>query len=274
MHLVSSHNILGSPQSAYPLIHRHAVGVYWLHLGFDDDELTFAQNQIALAGGFDITDRVTAGLSLKRHSLDTGLQGLASPDGFSSMGTGWSMDAGLLLTPGSSLRVGVIAQDVGDARIEYENGVKQTIYPTHLRLGTAYRANRQLLLSGGLDEAAHLGGEYRLHPALTLRGGLQRDLTDPAGYGLTFGGGVRYRFTQVDYAFTDSPGLGVTHRFSLSLAFNLGASAVQIQDPQLDPVFPALKTRYRDEPVGRVPAVPSHHVGAKGKGFTMAGMWW
>ncbi len=145
-----------------------------------------------------------------------------------------------------------MVQDIGDTRIEYDNGVRQTLYPAKVRLGSAYRLQRGLWLSGSIDEAAHLGAEYRVHPALSLRGGLQRDLDESIGMGYAFGAGLRYAFAQVDYAYTQSPGLGGTHRFSLGLAFDLTASAIKIQEPELEPVFPALQKRYMAQPFGRV----------------------
>ena len=244
-----SSNYLGYAQ---PVSDRSAAGVLWHRLGFSDDEFTFGQNLFVFSSAYEVSDRIAVGANLKWNTLDAELEGLANPPGFSSTGSGVGLDIGLLWEARRGVRFGLMAQDIGDTGIDYENGVSRTIYPMNLRLGTAYRLNRDFLLSGTFDEAAHLGGEYRIHPALALRGGVQRDLGEAAGIGLAFGAGARYKFTQVDYAYTDSPGLGGTHRFSLSIAFNLTASAIKIQEPELPPVFPALQNRYGREPVGRV----------------------
>lgn len=91
---------------------------------------------------------------------------------------------------------------------------------------------------------------------MSLRGGLQRDLTEAVGMGYAFGAGLRYAFAQVDYAYTQSPGLGATHRFSLGLAFNLTASRVRITEMELDNLFPAFHKRYaQHHPLGRVKLV-------------------
>ena len=242
-------NYLGYAQ---PVSDRYAAGILWHRIGFSDEELTFGQNLFVLSSAYELTDDLAFGINFKWNSLDSELEGLANPPGFSSTGSGAGFDVGLLWQAQPGVRLGLMAQDIGDAEIEYENGVSRTVYPMNLRLGTAYRVSRELLLSGTLDQAVHLGGEYRLHPAFALRGGLQRDMGDAAGLGLTFGAGARYKFTQVDYAYADSPGLGGTHRFSLSIAFNLSASVIKIHDPELSPVFPALQNRYSHDPVGTV----------------------
>ena len=237
---------------ALPLTDRYAAGVDWLHLGFDDGELSLAQNRIGFASGLRLSQRLAVGASAKWFNVDAGLEGLAAPEGFSSEGTGWGFDIGLLAELRPGFKVGIVAQDLGDTQIEYANGIDRTIHPANWRLGAAWRPNSALLLSGGADEAAHLGAEYRLHPALTLRGGLQRDLEEAPGTAYAFGAGVHYRFVQVDYAYTAAPGLDGTHRFSLGLAFDLSTSAIEIREPELQPIFPALQKRYNERAVGQV----------------------
>jgi len=237
---------------ALPFSDRFTGAVDWVNQGFADDELNFGQNRVGFAAGYRILDWLSAGASAKWLRFDAGLEGLGNPDGFSSTGSGWGFDLGLLLTAWSGLRFGLSAQDIGDTQIQYDNGVSRTIYPLNLRLGAAYQLTPQLLLSTGLDEATRLGAEYRLHPALILRGGIHRPLQDAQGTGLAFGIGVRRRFILLDYAYTQAPDLGTTHRFSLGLAFNLSASAVRIQDPEFSPIFPALEKRYSKNPLGHV----------------------
>ena len=237
---------------ALPLSDRYAVGLDWLRLGFGDEELRFAQNRLGFSSGLKIHQWLSLGASIKWFDIDAGLEGLAAPAGFSSRGNGWGFDLGLLVGPLSGFTLGAVVQDLGNTQIEYENGVQRTIHPMNWRLGAAWRPTAKWLLSGGLDTAAHLGGEYRLHPALVLRGGLQRDLLDALGTAFAFGAGVNYRFLQANYAYTTTPELDVTHHFSLGLAFNLSASAIKIGEPELQPIFPALQKRYFDQPIGRV----------------------
>jgi hypothetical protein len=237
---------------ALPFSDRYAAGLDWLRLGFGDEELRFAQNRIGFSSGLKIHQRLSLGASAKWVDIDAGLEGLASPTGFSSRGNGWGLDLGLLVVPLPGFTLGAVVQDLGGTRVEYENGVDRTIHPMNWRLGAAWRPTAKWLLSSGVDAAAHLGGEYRLHPALVLRGGLQRDLHDALGTTFAFGAGVNYRFIQVDYAYAAAPGLDVTHRFSLGLAFSLSASAIKIGEPELQPIFPALQKRYFDQPIGRV----------------------
>ncbi|MBI2505116.1 MAG: PorV/PorQ family protein [Candidatus Latescibacteria bacterium] len=236
---------------AFPFTDRFVAATDYLHLGFGDEELRFAQNRLGFSAGFRLMNRLSAGISAKWFQLDAGLEGVGNPAGFSSTGTGWGFDLGLLLNPRAGLRIGVVAQDVGTTRIQYENGVSRPLYPLNLRLGTAYQLNRPLLLSGSVDEAAHLGAEYQLYPGLVLRSGVQRELEDAAGLAYSFGVGLRYRFVEVDYAYAQSSGLGSTHRFSLGLEV-VTASAIKIQEPELQPIFPALQKRYAHQPLGKV----------------------
>lgn len=237
---------------ALPFTDRYGIAVDWVNQGFDDDELTYSQNRVGFATGARLTDWLSVGGSAKWHRFDAGLDGLGNPIGFSSEGTGWGFDAGVLLAPLPGVKVGVVAQDITGTEITYDNGLSQPLYPFNLRLGIAYALNRQLLLSSGLDDSFRLGAEYRVHPTLVLRGGLHRDLDQAEGLFYAFGAGVRHQFVRVDYAYTQTPDLGGTHRFSLGLAFNLTASAIKIQDLQLQPVFPALQKRYLREPLGTV----------------------
>ena len=237
---------------AIPFTDRFATGIDWLHSGFGDDELKFAQNRLAFSSGFRFADWFSLGANAKWFSLNTGLEGLGNPAGFSSTGSGWGFDLGLLVDPSPGFRIGIVAQDLFGTRIRYDNGVQRKIYPRELRFGAVYKVRRKLLLSSGVDQAAHLGAEYQLYPALTLRGGLERDLDNAPGLGYALGLGLRHRFLALDYAYTQSPQLGDTQRFSLGLAFNLSASAIKIQALELQPVFPALQKRYSRQSLGRV----------------------
>jgi len=237
---------------AVPFTDRFAASIDYSHQGFDDTELNFGQNRLGFAAGLRLTNTLSLGLGAKWFSFDSGLADLGNPSGFSSNGSGWGFDLGVLYEALPGFKLGVMAQDINDTKITYENGVSETLYPLNLRLGAAYRFNRSLLLSTGVGESAQLGAEYRLHPALMLRGGVQREREDAVGTDFSVGAGMRHRFVLVDYAFTQSAALGPTHRFSMGMAFNLSASAIKIQDPALAPIFPALQKRYVQQPVGNV----------------------
>ena len=238
---------------AVPFTDRFGAAVDWVNQGFDDEELRYGQDRVGFAAGYRLADWLALGGSAKWYRFDSALEGLGNPSGFRSEGSGWGFDLGLIARIRPGFKIGAVAQDVGDTQIEYENGVSRPIHPMHLRLGAAYRVMSRLQLNIGLDEAARFGAEYRLHPALSLRGGLQRNLEDAIGTTLTFGAGVRHRFLQIDYAYTQLPDLKPTHRFSLGLAFNLSGSAIRIQEVQVQPVFPAFHARYDGiQPIGRV----------------------
>jgi hypothetical protein len=237
---------------AVPFNDKLAFGIDWLHLGFGDDELSLGQNRVGFAGGWRPLRWLAVGASAKWLSYNASLEDLGNPAGFSSEGSGWGFDAGLLLEALPGLRLGMVLRDIGGSRVEYGNGVSRQLYPTQMLLGAVYRPRPRLALSAAVDEAGHLGAEYQVAEGLDLRGGLQRDFSEARGIGYAVGAGVRLRFAQLDYAYTHTPGLGTTHRFAMGVAFSLSASAIKIENPKLEPVFPALQKRYSRGPLGRV----------------------
>ncbi len=237
---------------AIPFNDRYGAAVDWVNQGFDDSELAYSQNRLGFALGTRFNDWLAVGGSAKWYRFDAGLEGIGNPLDFSGTGSGWGFDASLLLKPFAGISLGLLSQDLTGTEITYNNGLSQPLYPFKMRLGAAYTLNRQLSLSAGLDESWRLAVEYRVHPALVLRGGIHRDRDRPQGLFYALGAGLRHNFALVDYAYTQTPDLGATHRFSLGLAFDLKASAVKIHDLHLQPIFPALQKRYLRKPLGTV----------------------
>ncbi len=97
--------------------------------------------------------------------------------------------------------------------------------PVTFRAGVAGRISEGVLLSFQVEKAVdnaeifRLGGEWRLHPFLTVRGGLPLN-NRPVGQGLT-GWAAGFSLTpgafRVDYAFTDMGLLGGVHRLGLEV---------------------------------------------------------
>lgn len=232
---------------ATPLTDRFSLGSDWLYLGFEDSEMGFRQHRLGLSMGYRPSQWIAVGATLKRHMLDAKLDGREIVSG-----SGWGADLGLLLLPASRLKIGLVVQDVGDSRVEYQSGQMRRLYSANPRLGLAYRMRPEWLLVAGLDEAARLGTEYQLHPALTLRAGIQHDLENDTGTTPAFGLGLNFRFIRLDYAYTASPDLGGTYRTSLALRFNFSSSDVTIADFALEDLFPGAVRRYQREKIGSV----------------------
>jgi opacity protein-like surface antigen len=237
---------------AFPVDERLGLGVDWVDRSFDDDELSFAQGELGVAAGLRALPWLAVGASGKWHTMDAGLVDTPNPVGFSSKGSGWAMNAGLMAHPWPELSVGLALQDITATDIEYDNGSSQPFRSREWQVGAAYRLRPDLLVSGGLDEARRIGLEYQLRRSLVVRGGFSRDTDDAQGTAYALGAGVRHRFAVVDYAFTETPDLGGTHRFSAGLGFNLSSSVIRIEKLDIDPVFPALQKRYVRDPVGSV----------------------
>ena len=94
---------------ALPLTKRYSVGVDWLHLGFGDDEFSFKQNRYGLSSGYRFFDWFAVGGNLKRFTMETALDGQSILDA-----SGLGFDLGLLIRPLPDLRLGLMAQDVGN----------------------------------------------------------------------------------------------------------------------------------------------------------------
>lgn len=236
-----------------PFSDRLTAGVDWFHIGFGDSELSVGQNRIALSAGYKLTEWLSVGGNAKLFTLNSSLAGLANPTGFSSSGRGIGYDGGVLLEPKEGVRLGIMLRDIGDSKIKYDNGVSRTIYPMNVLWGVSYKYMDKLMVTTSLDRiASHFGAEYEIHPSAVVRGGMQRDFSNALGMDYAVGGGLRYKGGMLDYAYTVSPGLPATHRFSAGLAFDFSASAIKIDDVNINPLFPAYRHQYNQAPVGQV----------------------
>ena len=99
-----------------PVGDHHALGIDWLHLGFDDSELSTGQNKLSFAYGYrngieflrPFIGNTAIGVSGKYRSFNVDLDG-------NNLGSasGWGFDLGLLAPLPYGLRLAVVAQDLG-----------------------------------------------------------------------------------------------------------------------------------------------------------------
>ena len=187
------------------------VGLAWIHAGVDDIEgrdyngqptgrLTSAENAFCLAFSARLSPFLNAGLGMKYHHYK--LTDISA--------TAFGFDAALFSSPYEGLNLGLV---VGDLNAKYTWDTEEvwdrgtTTYdefPVNVRFGASYRFwQERLLLAADLDknvkQAAgfHLGGEFRLQPAFTLRAGL--DDGAPT-FGATLIQPVAGRTMELDYA--------------------------------------------------------------------------
>ena len=236
-----------------PIGDHHALGVDWLHLGFDDSELNTGQNKLSFAYGYrngieglrPFIGNTAIGVSGKYRSFNVDLDG-------NNLGSasGWGFDLGLLAPLPYGLRLAVVAQDLGDTDLQYENGVSETVYDSRYRLGLSYRPVEGLTVGMDLDDSFHLGGEYWLRGLLALRAGMVTELDTPESFGnattMTFGLGLKYRFAQIDYAYERHPILAPTHYTSISLAYNPRVVSIKDAIVRPNPIFRSLYPHYQE----------------------------
>ncbi len=236
-----------------PIGDHHALGVDWLHLGFDDSELNTGQNKLSFAYGYrngieglrPFIGNTAIGVSGKYRSFNVDLDG-------NNLGSasGWGFDLGLLAPLPYGLRLAVVAQDLGDTDLQYENGVSETVYDSRYRLGLSYRPVEGLTVGMDLDDSFHLGGEYWLRGLLALRAGIVTELDTPESFGnattMTFGLGLKYRFAQIDYAYERHPILAPTHYTSISLAYNPRVVSIKDAIVRPNPIFRSLYPHYQE----------------------------
>jgi len=187
------------------------VGLAWIHAGVDDIEgrdyngqptgqLTSAENAFCLAFGARLSPFLNAGLGMKYHHYK--LTDISA--------TAFGFDAALFSSPYQGLDLGLV---VGDLNAKYTWDTEEvwdrgtTTYdefPVNVRFGASYRLwQDRLVLAADLDknekQAAgfHLGGQFQLQPAFTLRAGL--DDGNPT-FGATLVQPVAGRTMELDYA--------------------------------------------------------------------------
>jgi len=236
-----------------PIGDHHALGIDWLHIGFDDSELNTGQNKLSFAYGYrngmeglrPFIGNTAIGVSGKYRSFNVDLDG-------NNLGSasGWGFDLGLLAPLPYGLRLAVVAQDLGDTDLQYENGVSETVYDSRYRLGLSYRPVEGLTVGMDLDDSFHLGGEYWLRGLLALRAGMVTELDTPESFGnattMTFGLGLKYRFAQIDYAYERHPILAPTHYTSISLAYNPRVVSIKDAIVRPNPIFRSLYPHYQE----------------------------
>lgn len=229
--------------------HRISIGVDWLNIGFNDEELEFGKNKFNFSAGYQLVDNLAFGMNLKYIQMSSALDHI-SQGSFK----GWGFDWGLLYQPWHKLKLGLVVHDFTNTKL---NGIKEPVYRRNLRIGAAYQLFDNWIIATDVDDRLHLGSEWLpIKKLFALRGGLQKDfytdepLTFSFGFGLDIPiWGQRLRF---DYAFTDTPTLLNTHRSSLSILIDLFPRLVKIKNVEIKPVYASLYKYYEDNSIGKV----------------------
>ncbi|UCF78742.1 MAG: tetratricopeptide repeat protein [Candidatus Eiseniibacteriota bacterium] len=231
-----------------PLSRGHVVAGDWYHSGFDDDELAFGENRFDLSYGFKVTPSVSLGLTGKLLTRGTDLDGVTVRDG-----KGVGMDLGILASPLSKLRLGLVAQDLFDTKLNYSGDDGSAVaYPRNVRFGASYTFGDRATIAADIDDRYHLGGEFWVLDQIALRAGMEDDRRGSERAIYSFGTGLKVGVFRVDYAYVDHPVLGSTNHFTLSMAFNFNPSLIRIEEVNARDLYISLHKNYVKEPVGTV----------------------
>jgi hypothetical protein len=232
-----------------------------------------------------------------RYSIDTSSFIRASTVDYS--GTAWTVDLGLLWQLQDEWRLGAtvtnLVRGIGSPLAEAEAQYRLDI-PKTFRAGLAYTGARDFVLAvdGDTRKLFHAGGEWRAHPAVSLRAGAYASAEGTFDVdALSLGAGGRYGNVRLDLAylaflsqdnrrgtadlqaFQASELNGIEYnaftsdRLTLTATVNIGApraSSVRIEAVEMRPeIFPASRALYAYLPVGtaRVRNTGSRPVEAK-----------
>src|SRR5262245_10471294 len=225
-----------------PLTPAHAVAVDWFHSGFQDPELKFGENRIDLSYGWRYGSLFSAGASFKYLTRGTDLDGSTIRSG-----SGLGMDLGAIASPYRGLRLGLVAQDLFNTSIRYDQGGTVVAFPRNVRFAASYGFLKNAVAAIDVDDRWHVGAEWRPLEMMAMRGGLEDDRNGSEGPTYTLGLGFNASVFRVDYARVMPPTLGATDHFSLSMGFNFNPSKVRIEKVQTRRVYSSLYRSYEND---------------------------
>ena len=203
------------------------IGLSWERAAVGGQEIgedgtpgvAFTWNESLILGtlAVNMMDIALAGMNLKYYVAESGLGNSASGIGF---------DLGALVNLGDTFVLGVNAADVGGTKVSWDSETSDIVSGLYTAGIAMKLAEGQLVLAADMDFTgaglgdAHLGIEFKLVDALTLRAGFV--LTDAfRDYHYSVGVGIHVAYLYVDAAYILEGMLGNT--FVLSAEFSLDA---------------------------------------------------
>ena len=232
----------------YPVTDNSAIGVDVFQTSLYDTELQFGQLKFNLGYGYRWRRVLSFGATFKYVNSDIGLDNTIADNA-----GGIGFDTGIIFSPTSKLRFGLMAQDVSNTSIKHDSGVSEAIFRRNIRIGASFRPFESLLVATEVSDRLHFGSEYTFANTIAFRGGLQRRIDTAAASAFdnkliySAGVGIKYRLLQLDYAYERHPFLPATQRFSFSLMIN--PSYVSIKDAVLRPkiIYRSLYEHYQQD---------------------------
>lgn len=200
---------------ASPFTRTDAFAVTWRHTGFDDEELGFAEDRVGLSYAHRLGRRVSLGVTGTATTQRTTLDGTRAGEG-----SGFGVDAGVLVEPRNGIRLGGAVWDGGGTWLR-KDGRSAIAFPASYRASVALNPARALLLTADWDDTWHAGTEWKPVAPLALRAGLQRVPGDDLGMSWSGGLGLDWKALRIDYAYVTHPLLPATHQIGIAKSFHL-----------------------------------------------------
>ena len=191
-------------RGSFSFVEPMSFGVFSLsgsRFGFE----LYREVTASVSFGRRLTDQLQVGVSVNYYSLAIQNYGSAAAFG---------IDAGILVHVADDVRWGVAALNMNAPTI----GEAKERLPQVFSMGVGYSPIPEATISAELEKdiryptELHLGVEYTMFEALSVRGGVTGEPST-----LNAGLGIRYSLFQLDYAFSEHPDLGMSHQLSLSL---------------------------------------------------------
>ena len=232
---------------AAPFGRHFGVAARWTRSSYEDDVISDNHDRLSFGVGYRLLDRLRFGVGLhyQRYEQDFEGRGMGT-------GAGWGLDLATEADVERRLSVGLVWSDVGDTDVEYDDGARRRIARQELRLGLTVRPRTDLRLRTEFGHEWHLGAEFDVHTALTVRAGVLKDLDGLEGYRASAGASVNVGPVSLDYAFRDHSTLDPTHLVGLRTDFTLSPRRVEIEDFRVDQLFASLAPHHATSPVGHL----------------------
>ena len=231
-----------------PFSDRVALGFDWSSVGYDDNELAYSENKLNFAVGVQPNKLFSFGLNLKYLMRDMLLDEASYGK---SSGVGY--DAGLLIQPLKNLKMGLGLYDLGGTSVSYKDKTTETILGQAFKLGISYMPINGLTIAGDLGDRFHLGAEYIIASRVSLRAGVQQDMSgDEKIMVPSAGHSIKFKSIGMEYRYERHPYLEPTHRVSFALQLSPAVVSITKTTISHNPIFRSLHRYYESEPFVKV----------------------
>ena len=248
--------------AALPTSEKMALGIDWLQIGIQDEELDSNRSSFNFAYSYAPLSQLSLGANLKYCTWSIALDGRSR-----GAATGWGTDIGLLYQPHPRWKLGVLAQDFigfgsGEGLsygtwIRHDSDISEKVFPTAYKFGVAYRPVSDWLISADLTDRLQLGTEFLPNRNFAIRAGFQKDLYTPEPPTYSLGGSIRYKWMDFNVAYLIPPTLPPTTYVGLSLNFDFRKLPVLIERVRVKSLYPVLYHYYaKPNPEAEIEELP------------------